>query len=49
MTNLGVVTFCLGLVNSIYAARTGRLGPGIWTHVFFNLVSTTLMTVRAHS
>jgi membrane protease YdiL (CAAX protease family) len=49
MTNLGVVTFCLGLVNGIYAARTGRLGPGIWTHVFFNLVSTTLMTVRAHS
>ncbi|MFF2050192.1 type II CAAX prenyl endopeptidase Rce1 family protein [Leifsonia sp. NPDC058194] len=49
MTNLGVVTFCLGLVNGVYAARTGRLGPGIWTHVFFNLVTTTLMTVRAHS
>ncbi|GIT80719.1 hypothetical protein LLS1_23880 [Leifsonia sp. LS1] len=49
LTNLGVVTFCLGVVNGVYAARTGRLGPGIWTHVFFNLITTTLLTVRAHS
>ena len=49
LTNLGIVTFCLGVVNGVYAARTGRLGPGIWTHVFFNLITTTLMTVRAHS
>jgi uncharacterized protein len=48
LTNLGVVTFCLGVVNGVYAARTGRLGPGIWTHVFFNLITTTLLTVRAH-
>lgn len=48
LTNLGVVTFCLGLVNGVYAARTGRLGPGIWTHVWFNLLTTSLMALRAH-
>lgn len=49
LTNLGVVTFCLGVVNGVYAARTGRLGPGIWTHVWFNLFTTALLALRAHA
>lgn len=48
MATLGATTFCLGLVNGIYAAALGRLGPGIWTHGWFNLLVATVATLRAH-
>lgn len=31
--------FVFGLVAALLATRTGRLGPGIWAHVAFNLVA----------
>jgi membrane protease YdiL (CAAX protease family) len=31
--------FLFGLVAAVLATRTGRLGPGIWAHVAFNLVA----------
>jgi membrane protease YdiL (CAAX protease family) len=31
--------FVFGLVAALLATRTGRLGPGIWAHVAFNLTA----------
>jgi membrane protease YdiL (CAAX protease family) len=35
--------FLFGLVASFLATRTGRLGPGIWAHVAFNLVAVSAL------
>lgn len=48
MATLGATTLCLGLVNGVYAAALGRLGPGMWTHAWFNLIVATVTTLRAH-
>ncbi len=35
--------FAIGLVLSVLAVRTGRLGPCIWTHAAFNAASVALL------
>lgn len=49
MVALGAQTFVLGLVNGVYAVTTGRLWPGILTHVTFNLVTAVIAAIQAHS
>ncbi|AQX81141.1 hypothetical protein BWO91_15220 [Plantibacter flavus] len=46
MVALGLTIFVLGTVNGVYAAATRRLGPGIWTHVFFNGITVLVMLGR---
>ena len=48
MVSLGLATLCLGVVNGVYAAKLGRLGPGIITHMTFNLIGATFATLNAH-
>jgi membrane protease YdiL (CAAX protease family) len=36
-----------GLVAGTLAVRTGRLGPGIWTHVGFNLTSVVVLLMNS--
>ena len=35
--------FAVGLVLSVLAVRTGRLGPSIWTHAAFNATSVAIL------
>lgn len=35
--------FVFGLVAALLASRTGRLGPGMWAHVAFNLVAVSAL------
>lgn len=49
MVTLGLTTLCLGIVNGVYAAKLGRLGPGIATHMTFNLIAATFATLNAHA
>ena len=49
MVALGAQTFVLGIVNGVYAVTTGRLWPGIITHMTFNLISAVVAAAQAHS
>lgn len=37
-----------GFIVSVLAVRTGRLGPGIWAHVAFNLTAVVSLLASAH-
>ncbi|KQR60404.1 hypothetical protein ASF83_00370 [Plantibacter sp. Leaf171] len=43
MVTLGLTILVLGVVNGVYAATTKRLGPGIWTHMWFNGMAAALV------
>lgn len=49
MVSLGLTILVLGTVNGVYAAATRRLGPGIWTHVFFNGITVLVVLGRSGS
>lgn len=49
MVTLGLTILVLGTVNGVYAATTRRLGPGIWTHVWFNTFTVLLTLARSGS
>lgn len=49
MVALGAQTLVLGIVNGVYAVSTGRLWPGIATHMAFNLMTAIIAAVQAHS
>lgn len=49
MVTLGLTILMLGTVNGVYAATTRRLGPGIWTHVWFNTFTVLLTLARSGS
>ncbi|MFS0732731.1 type II CAAX endopeptidase family protein [Microbacterium sp. 1P10UB] len=49
MAALGAQTLVLGIVNGVFAVTTGRLWPGILTHMTFNLYAAVLAALAAHS
>jgi len=49
MVTLGLSILVLGIVNGVYAATTKRLGPGIWTHVWFNGMAAATVIATAMS
>lgn len=47
MVSLGLTILVLGTVNGVYAATTKRLGPGIWTHMWFNGMTVALILAES--
>jgi len=49
MVSLGLTILVLGTVNGVYAAATKRLGPGIWTHMWFNGLTVALVLAETNA